>query len=139
MMLKKGLTHLKMLSGDYLTYEVKSSQSGGSPHCRCCDSRVAENILHILIECDAYRETRTSIFGEIETLLQESNFQYEEIFQNKQHMTHFKLDPKSMKLPLRINSSSKILKDLIKLSRDYCFSINTKRTKLLKAKTNKAT
>ena len=128
-----------MLSGDYLTYEVKSSQSGGSPHCRCCDSRVAENILHILIECDAYRETRTSILGEIETLLQEANFQYEEIFQNKQYMTQFILDPTSMNLPLRINSSSKIFKDLLKLSRDFYFSINTKRTKLLQAKTKKAT
>ena len=26
--------HIKMLLGDFLTYQTKSEQSGGSPHCR---------------------------------------------------------------------------------------------------------
>ena len=30
---KKSRYHLKMLIGDLYTYEVKSEQSGGSPHC----------------------------------------------------------------------------------------------------------
>ena len=35
---KKSRIHLKMLAGDYLTYKVKSKQSGGSPSCISCDS-----------------------------------------------------------------------------------------------------
>ena len=30
--------HLKMLTGNYLTYKIKSEQSGGSPKCRLCQS-----------------------------------------------------------------------------------------------------
>ena len=40
---KKCRIHLKMLSGDYLTYSMKASHSGGSSHCRICKSK--ENIV----------------------------------------------------------------------------------------------
>ena len=33
---QKCRIHLKMLAGDFFTYEVKADQSGGSPYCRCC-------------------------------------------------------------------------------------------------------
>ena len=29
---KKAKIHLKMLAGDYLTYELRANRSGGSPH-----------------------------------------------------------------------------------------------------------
>ena len=48
---QKSRIHLKMLAGNYFTYEVKSIQSGGSPHCRCCLSSPSENenLRHILL------------------------------------------------------------------------------------------
>ena len=35
---KRSRAHLKFLSGNYLTYEVKAAQSGGSARCRLCDT-----------------------------------------------------------------------------------------------------
>ena len=40
---KKSRIHLKMLSGDYLTFEKKARRSGGSPHCRSCLETPAKN------------------------------------------------------------------------------------------------
>ena len=49
--------HLKMLAGDYFTYEMKS---GGSPHCRCCSTTPSppENLEHILSKCEQYSDIR---------------------------------------------------------------------------------
>jgi hypothetical protein len=68
---QKSRIHLKMLAGDYLTYEVKSNQSGGSPHCRCCSlsSPVTESLEHILTVCDLYSDIREIINSEFSNLL----------------------------------------------------------------------
>ena len=55
---QKSRIHLKMLAGDYFTYEVKSKQSGVSPHCRSCPTTPSspspsENLEHILCRCEA--------------------------------------------------------------------------------------
>ena len=66
---KKARIHLKMLAGDYYTYEIISLQSGGSPNCRSCDPTVAiETIEHIVAVCEAYALIRQRIFPEIEAL-----------------------------------------------------------------------
>ena len=48
---------LKMLAGDYLTYEVKSRQVSGSSHCRLCQDPV-ESLTHVLTECPSTSEPR---------------------------------------------------------------------------------
>ena len=64
---KKCRIHLKMLAGDYFTYEVKANQSGGSPHCRCCPyPSPAENLEHILTSCVVYSDIRIRIKSEYE-------------------------------------------------------------------------
>ena len=65
---QKCRIHIKMLSGDFFTYQVKSDQSGGSPHCRCCTvpDKPAEDISHILTSCSAYSEIRNRIMAEFE-------------------------------------------------------------------------
>ena len=40
--------HIKLLSGDCLTYEKKSRQSGGDPRCRICDSGESESVSHMV-------------------------------------------------------------------------------------------
>ena len=35
---KKMRPHVKMLAENYLTFEEKSQQSGGSPNCRLCNT-----------------------------------------------------------------------------------------------------
>ena len=76
---KKAKQHLKMLGGDYFTYEKKSKQSGGSPFCRSCRKDENEDIPHIIAGCTAYSEIRDRIRKE-----------YEEI-----HMTGSSTNPKS--------------------------------------------
>jgi hypothetical protein len=66
---QKSRIHLKMLAGDFFTYEVKSIQSGGSPHYRCCPSpSPTENLVHILTSCVAYSEVRGRIVKEYQLL-----------------------------------------------------------------------
>ena len=66
---KLSRCHLKMLCGDYLTYEKKSSQSGGSPHCRVCgDVNTSETISHILTSCCVYNDVREKKLEELERL-----------------------------------------------------------------------
>ena len=53
---KKAQFHIKMLVGDYLTFEKKASQSGGAPICKSCEDIRNENIIHIVSQCKAYSE-----------------------------------------------------------------------------------
>ena len=44
--------HIKMLAGNYLTYQVKSNQSGGSPYCCLCDDVTEpESLEHLISKC----------------------------------------------------------------------------------------
>jgi hypothetical protein len=69
---QKSRLHLKMLAGDFYTYEVKSDQSGGSPHCRYCEdpSKPVETLCHILSTCSAYSDIRERISVEYQQNLQ---------------------------------------------------------------------
>ena len=64
---EKSRPHIKMLCKDYYTYQRRSDQSGGSPHCRACsdqytaDKRPVESIPHILTVCTAYSDIRERI------------------------------------------------------------------------------
>ena len=51
---KNSRIHLKMLAGDYFTYDGKGNHSGGSPHCRCCPTPSPnENLINSLTSCGA--------------------------------------------------------------------------------------
>ena len=135
---KKSRPHLKMLCQDYLTYEKKADQSGGSPHCRCCDSqqRHNENIEHILTECDAYSEVRERILLEVESLCNKSRSRpdFESILKDRQTLCQFILDPTSLNLSSRISLNEPNLEAFFRKSRDLCFSIHNRRMELLKKK-----
>jgi hypothetical protein len=73
---KKSRYHLKMLVGNLLTYEIKSEQSGGSPHCRLCTEMKNESISHILTYCSAYRDIRIRMFEEISYLCMQSKSEF---------------------------------------------------------------
>ena len=138
---QKSRIHLKMLSGDYFTYEMKSKQSGGSPHCRCCCSTSPppqENLEHILTNCEAYSEIRERIVVEFKTLClkSKSNIQFDEIYSDNETFCQFILDPASFNLKMRIHMNDPILGELFNLSRHYCFAINAARLRILKNKEN---
>ena len=131
--------HLKMLAGDYFTYEVKADQSGGSPHCRCCPSpSPSENLQHILTRCSAYSDIRTRIILEYENICNQSksNLSFQSIVSEDKTFCQFVLDPASLNLESRIHPSDPILGPLFRLSRDYCFAVNSTRKKILTTKQN---
>ena len=133
---KKSRHHLKMLAGDLYTYEVKSAQSGGSPHCcQSCEIK-SETISHILTYCSAYSEVRLRIFQEIAYLCMQSKsgVYFAELVKDNELLCQFILDPTSMNLQRRIGNNDPMLGLFIQKSRDLCFSINELRLKLLKQK-----
>ena len=98
---QKSRIHLKMLAGDYLTYEVKSNQSGGSPHCRSCNTpSPIENMAHILSLCGAYDDIKKRMLPELESVCAQSksHLDFSKIKQNNETLCQFLLDPTSFNL-----------------------------------------
>ena len=126
--------HLKMLTGDYLTYEKKSQQSGGMPHCRICISGESESLVHVIGCCLALSEPRNRIMSEIDQLCQFNGFLMRDYYANPEELTQFILDPSSMNLSKRIHINDPILPELFKLSRDLCNAIHKLRMRLIQNK-----
>ena len=76
---RKRRPHVKMLVGDYYTYERKSELSGGSPNCHLCSDNQSELISHILAVFSTYSDIRVRILEELSHLClsskSEINFQ----------------------------------------------------------------
>ena len=111
---KKSRSHLKMLIGDFYTYEVKSKQSGGLSHCRvCCGNeeisdnftRPPESICHILAICHAYSDIRNRIIKQYKQLCSDitSVLNFNLILSDSELLCQFILDPTSINLPEWIN------------------------------------
>ena len=131
---QKSRIHLKMLAGNYLTYEVKAKQSGGSAHCRCCvPPSPSENLEHILTICSAYSDIRNRMTEEYMILcsVAKTDVFWQDIISDKNTFCQFILDPASFNLKQRIHLSDPILGALFELSRDYCFAVNAERQKIL--------
>ena len=131
---QKSRIHIKMLSGDYLTFQQKANQSGGSAHCRCCPlPSPPEDLTHILHSCIAYSEVRKRIIGEYNVLCNqaESIISFDQICNSGDSFTQFVLDPASFNLTHRIHMNDPVLGLFFKVSRDFCYAINSKRMKIL--------
>ena len=128
--------HLKMLAGDYLTMQIKSTQSGNSPHCQVCTEDIPsiETIEHILIHCSAYSEVRARILEELRMVLCQ-NKHIQPIIESKENLCQFILDPTSINLSNRVNLQDPVVDTLFHLSRDFCFAIKARRMKLLNSRT----
>ena len=139
---QKSRIHLKMLAGDYFTYEMKSKHSGGSPHCRCCPSTPTsplpppETLLHIITVCGAYSDIRKRITEQYRSICSKtkSNLIFDKIYNDSESFCQFVLDPASFNLSQRININDPALSAIFGLSRDFCFGINAARMKILKNK-----
>ena len=121
MEVKKSRFHLKMLIGDLYTYEVKSQQSGGSPHCRVCYFHVnsdseysthpSESISHILTSCVAYSDIRFRFTEQYTELcnMSTSGVIFSDISCDSDVFCQFILDPTSPNLPRRIHLNDSLL------------------------------
>ena len=129
---QQSRAHMKMLTGDFYTYEMKAEQTGSSAHCRCCYKN-SESLLHILTQCSAYQDIRERILNEIYNICtQISNFDVQSIFDDNQLLTQLILDPSSLNLKSRINTNDPLLPQLFVKSRNLCHSIYKRRLLILK-------
>ena len=128
---KRSRVHIKMLLGDYYTYEIKSVQSGGDPFCVLCvrnkNEEHIENLHHILLSCENYSVVRNNYLEKYKNILISSNIHFDEMYKNKEEFCQFILDPTSMNLKKRININDPILPEIFKISRNLCHTINNKR------------
>ena len=131
---KKLRPYLKLLTGDYLTYERRYNESNqGSPICKICHLE-NESVSHIVATCSAYEVIRTKIIQELGQLclLSKSPIIFEDLKKDPNKLTQFILDPTSFNLETRINISDPTITEIFRLSRDLCQSIHTERIQILK-------
>ena len=123
---QKMRPHIKMLCGDYYTYQLKAKYQGGSPHCRLCPNQDIEHIEHILTQCPEYEDVRQRIFNDIKNICDQSRSSicFEELVTEPKTLTQFILDCSSLNLQYRINSSDEHCASIFNLARDLCYSIN---------------
>ena len=118
--------HIKMLSGNYLTFEVKSSQSGGSDQCRLCFDG-AESLEHLIAQCVQLEDIRNRITTTLTNILTQAEVEIGLSEFSTNELSRFILDPSSMSLSRRVNINDPILPQLFRISRDYCYAIDKTR------------
>ena len=92
---KLSRPHIKFLSGNYLTYQTRAEQSGGSARCRICTSGDNESISHVISTCIAMNEERKKILEEFKSLAKSTKnlIDFEDISKSEKHLCQFILDP----------------------------------------------
>ena len=121
-----------VLSGNYLTYQVKSDQSGGSPHCRICKSD-SETSSHVIGVCEGMAEERERMFEELKQLckMTKNNIDYNKIISDEKVLCQFILDPASLNLTNRVSLSDPIISQFYKFAREFYYLIDKTRIRLL--------
>ena len=134
---RKMRSHVKMLTGNFLTFEIKSGQSGGSPFCRLCesenDSKPAsiESLEHLIAQCDYFNDMRQRITSLMSNLCKEAKLDIKLSELSDGQLTQFILDPSSLNLKRRVAINHPLLPTLFQLSRDFCYGIDKSRSKKL--------
>ena len=148
---EKMRPHIKMLTGDYLTYSrIATERQGGDPSCRLCRKLTmslsptppppADTIPHILTECRATAEVRERIIPELlnSLLIAKPNHPYLASQPSLHELNHtlaqFILDCTSFNLPdsHRLDFNCNHLATVFNSSRDYCYAVHSSRMKQLK-------
>ena len=139
--------HLKMLTGDYLTYSrIAQDRGTGDPCCRICRAEQPlnisppETIEHILTECRGTTEVRERIFPELLNEIACTRPDHTYLTHPPSHhkldlnLAQFILDCTSFNLgpELRININNNRVSNIFRISRDLCFAMHTRRMQALK-------
>ena len=141
--------HIKMLSGDYLTYSRVAQDSrseNADPSCRICQSAhpqqsvPPETVVHILTECIGTADVKERLFPELLNLLLAAAptrtylTQPLSLHTSDIYLAQFILDCTSFNLPehLCINHNNPRLSDIYRFARDFCYAIHSSRTLKLK-------
>ena len=92
-----------------------------------------ESLTHILTDCIAYADIRKRMFPEFSEVCRttKSNIIFEDILDNKTSLCQFILDPTSFNLQKRIHINDPVLNKILRISCDYCYTINSARMKMI--------
>ena len=130
---KEMRPHIKMLCGDYFTYAVRASQSGGSSHCRLCGFS-EENIDHVL-NCSETSKAKLDTMKNLSDAVQltKSHIDFA-LLSESNYFTQFILDCTSLNLPnqFRVNIYDTAISDIFKAARKTVNSIHSERIRKLK-------
>ena len=127
--------HLKFLTGDIVTGERLAKNRGSDSRCRICSSP-KDNIQHILTQCRALAEIHERLHADLVNIIADIDDQNKilEHTTSDEILTQFILDPTSMNLAngYRMSIMHPRLQEVLRISRDWCFSSNSRRSALLK-------
>ena len=135
---------LKLLTGDYYSYELRSKQTKvGLPHCRICvrlipdgETLPVEDVVHIVSLCPATSAIRTRILTKIFEMipLARTPVDSNKIISDPVILTQFLLDPNSLNLAndTRLHIDDPIVGDIFSLARDLCHGVHAERLRQLK-------
>ena len=133
---KKLRLHLKFLTCDYMCNELLSkNQPAISAACELCSAEL-DSIEHVMVSCKALSEVRSRLYPElVNTVLNvQPTCQLLQLPPPPWILTQFILDFTSLNLPesYRIPAHNPGISAVWKISRDWCFSVNNERSRLLK-------
>ena len=94
---KLSRPHVKFLAGNYLTYQIRSEQSGGSPRCRICPTECPETVSHVISTCSGMAVERERLLTEFSDLCKKTKTEiiFDEISKDEELLCQFILDPLS--------------------------------------------
>ena len=130
--IKNMRPHIKLLTGDYLTYEKKARQSGGDPKCRICFSGVSESVSHVVGSCEALQLTRQKVLNDLLIFCHQNHIIIDTYLDNSDLLTQFILDPTSINLPFRVNPNDQMLPELFNICRNFCNAVHMERIRKIK-------
>ena len=132
---------IKCLTGDYYTYEIKASQTGGSSHCRICPvidevKQETEDIVHVVAGCIATDSIRKNMIQNVVDAahLTEFPLDIDAILQDKKILCQFLLDNTSINLTnnTRVNIKDPASAEIFKQSRRLIAAIHAERLRKIK-------
>ena len=137
---KKLRLHLKFLTCDFLTNEKLSlDQPSLSPACDLCQAPV-DSIEHVLAVCRATHDVRSRLLPDLLNTVARVQPSCSLLHNTASAgiLTQFVLDCTSLNLPdsFRIPAHNPDISAVFRLSRDFCFSISSERSHLLKLLVN---
>ena len=134
---KKLRVHLKFLTCDYPTNKKLSLlKLSTSENCCLCTGQHSETVEHVISLCRATSCVRERLYPELVNAIAKVQPQCRILTcpPPSNILTQFILDCTSLNLPedVRIPSHNPFLYEIFRISRDWCFAINSERLRLLK-------
>ena len=125
--------HVKMMIGNYLTFQEKSQESGGTSSCKLCESGNPETLCHLISSCITLCQERSRLIDDYDELFRQTGNMMimSDFSHNEETLTQFVLDPTSLNLSRRVSMTDPNLPQFFRLSRNFCYLVDKRRREKL--------